>query len=157
MSSFSLKNNLTIDNNRYFNWLNYAGNTRHNVIGLNTSDNLIITPPNDMRINNNTTANVYVNNLSIQNSLHSNTHITLSKNSYLSVNNTNGSSDGFIGLTPSLTTAGSSCILLYGSDHSSSAGTINIYSGTNTSSSLNFYNGTTNSLVISNNVINLKI
>ena len=156
MSSFSLKNNLTIDNNRYFNWLNYAGNTRHNVIGLNTSDNLIITPPNDMRINNNTTANVYINNLSIQNALHSNTHITLSKNSYLSVNNTNGSADGFIGLTPSLTTAGSSCILLYGSDHSSSAGTINIYSGTNTSSSLNFYNGTTNSLVISNNVINLN-
>ena len=85
MSSFSLKNNLTIDNNRYFNWLNYAGNTRHNVIGLNTSDNLIITPPHDMHVNNNTSSNVYINNLSIQHALHSNSAITLSKNSYLSI------------------------------------------------------------------------
>ncbi len=156
MSSFSLKNNLTIDNNRYFNWLNYAGNTRHNVIGLNTSDNLIITPPHDMHVNNNTSSNVYINNLSIQHALHSNSAITLSKNSYLSINNSNGSADGFIGFSSSLITAGSSRILLYGSAHSSSAGTIDIYSGTNTSSSLNFYNGTSNSLVISNNVINLN-
>jgi microcystin-dependent protein len=153
MSSFSLKNNLTIDNNRYFNWLNYAGNTRHNVIGLNTSDNLIITPPHDMHVNNNTSSNVYINNLSIQHALHSNSAITLSKNSYLSVND---SADGFIGFSSSLITTGSSRILLYGSAHSSSAGTIDIYSGTNTSSSLNFYNGTSNSLVISNNVINLN-
>jgi hypothetical protein len=155
MSSFSLKNNLTIDNNKYLGWINYAGNTRYNLIGLNTSNNLIINPPNDLNIDN-TNGNVYINDVYIRNSLYSNSTVTLLKNKFITSNNSEGTADGFFGISSSLTTSGSSRIILYGNDHSSSSGTVNLYSGQNSSSSLNFYNGTTCSLSISNNIINLN-
>ena len=156
MSSFSLKNNLTIDNNRYLGWVNYNGNARYNLIGLNTSNNLIINPPNDLIINNGTNGTVYINNVYVRNSLYSDSTITLLKNKYIASNNSEGSANGFFGVSSSLTTSGSSRILLYGNDHDSSSGTVNIYSGKNTSSSLNFYNDTSCSLSISNNIINLN-
>ena len=156
MSSFSLKNNLTIDNNKYFNWLNYSGHTRYNIIGLNTSDNLIISPPNNIYIQNGTNGNyTFINNLKITDTLTSNTDINISKNKFISTKYTNGSSDGFIGLSSSDTTSGSSRVILYGSNHSFYPGNTHIYSGNNTSSSINFYNGTSNSLAISNNIVSL--
>lgn len=156
MSSFSLKNNLTIDNNKYLSWINHNGNLRYNLIGLNTSNNLIINPPNDLSINNGTNGTVYINNVYVRNSLYSDSTITLLKNKYIASNNSEGSADGFLGISSSLTTSGSSRIILYGNDHGSSSGTVNIYSGQNTNSSLNFYNNTSCSLSISNNIINLN-
>ena len=85
MASFSLKNNLTIDNNKYLNWINRDGNYRYNLIGLNTSNNLIINPPNDLMINNNSNNNVYINNAYINNSLYSNSNITILKNKYIAL------------------------------------------------------------------------
>ena len=154
MASFSLKNNLTIDNNKYLNWINRDGNYRYNLIGLNTSNNLIINPPNDLMINNNSNNNVYINNAYINNSLYSNSNITILKNKYIASNTSQGTSDGFLGISSSLVTTGNSRIVLYGNDSNSSSGTIDIYSGQSTSSSLNFYNSTSCSLSISNNIIN---
>ena len=152
MSSFSLKNNLTIDNNKYLNWLSDAGNTRHNIIGLNTSDNLIISPPNNVYITNATT---FIDSLTVNNNVNINTKLVLQKNNYISTNTTNGASNGFIGISSSLTTTGSARFVLYGNDHATYPGNSHFYSGTN-GSTINFYNGTTNSLTISNNTIHLN-
>ena len=152
MSSFSLKNNLTIDNNKYLNWLNDASNTRHNIIGLNTNDNLIISSPNNVYITN---ASTFIDSLTVNNNVNINTQLVLQKNNYISTNTTNGASNGFIGISSSLTTTGTARFVLYGNDHATYPGNSHFYSGTN-GSAINFYNGTTNSLTINENNINLN-
>jgi len=153
MSSFSLKNNLTVDNNKYISWLNLTGDTRYSVLGVNTNNNLIITSPNDIYLGSNVGSSVYTSNLTITNKLTATNGINLFPNTFMS--NPVTSDSGFIGIAPA--TSGSATVLLYGNSHLTYPGNVYINSSsTITNSSLFLGNGTTNSLSITNGLINLN-
>lgn len=157
-SSWNFKDNLTVDNNKFLKFLDSTGVTKNNIIGLNTESNLYINSAvsGDIYINggSNTKSNTFFHTNSIGNTfittrlavgisntsnIHSN--IALPINSYIGINTTQGTHNGYLGLAASsslLNTSGSR-IIMYGIDNTSGSGQLHMYAGNNTSGHIQFY------------------
>lgn len=157
-SSWNFKDNLTVDNNKFLKFLDSTGVTKNNIIGLNTASNLYIhsAVSGDIYINSgsNTKSNTFFHTNSIGNTFittklavgisntsNINSNIALPINSYIGINTTQGSHNGYLGLAASsslLNTTGSR-ILMYGIDNTSGSGQINLYAGNNTAGHVQIY------------------
>ncbi len=161
----NFKDTLTIDNNKYLKWLDSTGTSRSNVIVLDTDNNVNFKSVfgKDLYINNNSSSNTFLNTsntknvlvssklaVGINNTSNINANLTLASNTFIGINTTQGSNDGFLALSGSsvLDNNNSSRIVLQGINHSDN-GKIKIYSANHTSASINFYNG--------NDSLNLQI
>jgi hypothetical protein len=163
-SHWNFKDNLTIDNSRFLKWLDSTGVTRNNVIGLDSDSNLNINSglgPNgqaDIYLNsNNSGSTTFINKsnsrntiiasklgVGISNTTNMNSTLVLPNNGWIGLNTTQGTSNGYLGLSGSgvLTNTEGSYILLYGNDSTSgNAGNVNIYAGNVTTGSLNLFTG----------------
>ena len=157
-SSWNFKDNLTVDNNKFLKFLDSTGVTKNNVIGLNTASNLYINSAlsGDIYFNSgsNTKSNTFFHTNSIGNTFittklavgitntsNINSNIALPINSYIGINTTQGTHNGYLGLAASsslLNTSGSR-IIMYGIDNTSGSGQINMYAGNNTSGHIQLY------------------
>lgn len=157
-SSWNFKDNLTVDNNKFIKFLDSTGVTKNNVIGLNTASNLYINSAfsGDIYFNSgsNTKSNTFFHTNSIGNTFittklavgisntsNINSNIALPINSYIGLNTTSGSHNGYLGLAASsslLNTTGSR-IIMYGIDNTSGSGQIHMYAGNNTSGHIQLY------------------
>jgi hypothetical protein len=157
-SSWNFKDNLTVDNNKFINFLDSTGITKNNVMGLNTASNLYINSAlsGDIYFNSgsNTKSNTFFHANSIGNTFittrlavgisdtsNINSNIALPINSYIGINTTQGSHVGYLGLAASsslLNTSGSR-IIMYGIDNTYGSGQIHMYAGNNTSGHIQFY------------------
>ncbi len=147
--SFNFKDNLTIDNGKYLKWTNTNGSVRYNLLGL-IDDNFNINAPTSGSLKLNT-SQLYVNNTgggvysaskiiignSVSNNNIQNNYILLPNNSYISTNSTNGSANGYLGLTGGFSPTSGSKILLFGNE---TTGNIHIHSGGSTGS-IKFFSG----------------
>ena len=157
-TSYNFKNNLTIDNNKFLNWLNSVGTGRINILGLNNSNDLFLNSGSgDIYINrsgNSTYINhdnsnpvIIASKLSIGNTDVASifADLTLNKNSFIGLSSSTGSSDGYLGLSASHdldTSNNSSRIMLYGNDTQSNlAGKLNLHAGNHTLGHINMYTG----------------
>jgi hypothetical protein len=158
-TSYNFKDNLTIDNNKYLKWLDATGLTRSNVIALDTLNNLNINSANgDLYLNsNNSGSNTYINvsnesNVLVASNLgvgfstasHVTSNITLVKDGYIGLNTTQGTNDGYLGLSGShaLSVTSGSKLLLYGIDNTvGNSGKIQLYAGNSTSGNIDLYTG----------------
>jgi fibronectin-binding autotransporter adhesin len=158
-SSYNFKDNLTIDNNKYLKWLDITGTSRASIISLDNSNNVNLNSAfgnlflNSQIGNSHTFFNVNQNSgnvivgskMGIGFNTTSNMHsqLTLVNNSFIGLNTTTGSHNGYLGLAGSsslLNTTGSR-IMLYGIDSASNAGDLNLYSGNNANGTINLYTG----------------
>lgn len=158
-SSYNFKDNLTIDNNKYLKWLDITGTSRASIISLDNSNNVNLNSAfgnlflNSQIGNSHTFFNVNQNSgnvivgskMGIGFNTTSNMHsqLTLVNNSFIGLNTTMGSHNGYLGLAGSsslLNTTGSR-IMLYGIDSASNAGDLNLYSGNNANGTINLYTG----------------
>jgi hypothetical protein len=145
-SSWSFKDNLTIDNSKFLKWTD-TQNTPKNIIGVSgihtylndgfTSGNLIINSNGDSTtfLNINSSQNTYIGSklgVGINNtSTNLNTLVTLENNNWISINNSNG--NGYLGIGNQNSGAN---ILLYGNNTTNSTGHLNLYAGTG---NINYY------------------
>jgi hypothetical protein len=169
-TSYNFKDNLTIDNNKYLKWLDVTGTNRSNIIALDMNNNVNLNSASgQIYINsNNSGSNTFINannnsngsvivasKLAIGfNSTSSITaNLTLLNNGFIGVNTTQGTSNGYLGLTGSfqMTNTCGSRILLYGNDHISNSGQVSIYAGNNANGSVNVYTGNDSVKVSINN------
>ena len=159
-ASFNFRDNLTVDNNKYLKWLDSTNTTKNNILALDTNGNLILnSAQRDIYINsNNSGSNTYFNinnsknvlinsNLAvgINNTSNLYANISLPLNSFIGLNSTQGSHSGYLGLagSSSLFNTTGSRIILYGIDATGgNNGSLNLYSGNNTASNIQFYSGT---------------
>jgi hypothetical protein len=151
-SSWNLKDNLTVDNNKFVKFLDSTGITKNNILGLNTASNLYINSAlnGDVYINasgtntrsntffhSNSSGNVFLTTklaVGISNTSNIVSNISLPINSFIGINTTQATHTGYLGFAASsslLNTTGSR-ILLYGIDTGVSSGQINLYAGNNT-------------------------
>jgi hypothetical protein len=151
MSSYSFKDNLTIDNNKYLKWINSTGTSRSNIICLDNSNNINFNSASgDFYINsNNSGSNTFINKsnlnsviigskvgIGISSTDNINGSLTIAKDGFISIN----SSDGSLGLSGglSLDNSSGSRIILYGN---STGGQLNLYGGNSTGGSINLFTG----------------
>lgn len=160
-SSWNLKDNLTVDNNKFVKFLDSTGITKNNILGLNTASNLYINSAlnGDIYVNsseNNTRSNTFFHSNSsgnlflttklavgISNTSNIVSNISLPINSFIGINTTKGTHTGYLGFAASsslLNTTGSR-ILLYGIDTGVSSGQINLYAGNNTGGHVQVFTG----------------
>lgn len=157
-TSFSFKNNLTIDNNKYLNWLNSTGTTRSNIIAVDAGNHVNLNAAQgDIFINSANTAsstflnvgnnsNVYIaSKLGVGFSSVDNVQATVAvaTNGYIGTNTTTGANNGFLGLTAShrLSQSSGSYMLLYGNDTSTHGGKLQLFGGHTTSGSIELFTG----------------
>ncbi len=157
-TSFSFKNNLTIDNGKYLKWLNSTGLTRNDIIGVDNLNNLNINSAqgsvflnsnnsgSNTFLNVNNTSNVIVaSKLGVGFSSTSNisANLTLAKNGYIGVNTTQGSDDGYLGLTGSyaLNSTSGSRMIMYANNNTSGNGQLRLYSGDDNAAYIGLYTG----------------
>jgi hypothetical protein len=161
MSSWNLKDNLTIDNSKFLKFLDATGVTKNNIMGLDLNSHLHINSSNigDIYLNSNTTkSNTFINTynsfgntfissklaVGINSTSNINSNIVLPINGFIGLNSTQGSHSGFLGLAGSsslLNTSGSK-MLLYGVDNTTgNAGQIKLYAGNNIVGNINLYTG----------------
>ncbi len=155
-TSYSFKDNLTINNNRYLKWLDASGMTRSNIIALDTQNNLNINSAiGDIFVNcgatggsntyfnvNNSSSVLVASKLGVGFSTTENitSNITLVKNGYIGVNG----SDGFLGIAGgmALSSTSGSRIQMYGIDNTNgNSGKLSLYAGNTTSGTINMYCG----------------
>jgi hypothetical protein len=151
-SSWNLKNNLTIDNSKYLNWLDSTG-TRNSIIGLDVNSNVNLNSAfgkGDLYINsNNSTGSTFLNfnnnrnvliasrlGVGITNTSNMNTNLVLPANGLIGTN----SSSGFLGLLGSTSTSGSR-VIMYGDATESSGGQLNLHASSVSTGSINFFTG----------------
>jgi hypothetical protein len=158
-SSWNIKDNLTIDNNKYLKFIDSSGVNKNNIIGINTSSNLFINSAvnGDIYVNSNNSGsntflhinnsgNVFLNTklaVGITSTSNIYSNITLPINSFIGLNTTQENHNGFIALAGSsslLNTSGSK-IVLYGINTGVSSGQVNIYAGNNTAGHIQLFTG----------------
>ena len=156
-SSYSFKDNLTIDNNKYLKWLDITGTSRANIISLDNVNNvkinsafgnLVLNSESDnsytfLNVNGNASGVIIGSKIGIgfNTTTNMNSILTLNKNNFIGINTTTGSNDGYLGLsgTSSLNTTGSR-IILYGNESSSSNnGKLNLYAGNTANGTINLF------------------
>lgn len=158
-SSWNIKDNLTIDNNKYLKFIDSSGVTKNNIIGINTSSNLFINSAinGDIYVNSNNSGsntflhinnpgNVFLNSklaVGITNTSNIHSNIVLPINSFIGLNTTQGNHNGFIALAGSSSLLNTSCskIVLYGVDTGISSGQVNIHAGNNTAGHIQLFTG----------------
>lgn len=152
MTSYSFKDNLTIDNNKYLNWLDSSGLNRTSIIGLDVNNNVNLYSANGnvlincetgstshTYINRNNQGNVFVASklgIGIGTTSGMSGDVTIKKNGMITVDG----NDGYLLVGGSTTTAGSSALQLYGNLHPTSRQQIDIVAG-ETSGNINLYTG----------------
>ena len=148
-SSYNFKDNLTIDNNKYLKWLDSTGTSRANVIALNEKNDLVV---NSEVTNSNTffnkgisSGNVFVGTklgIGFNSTSNMSSNLTMNNNSFIGVNTTIGTSDGFLGFSGSFGNDGNgSKIILYGNDNVVHPGNLNLYAGNVSNANINMYVG----------------
>jgi hypothetical protein len=157
--SFSFKDPLSIDNNKYLKWIDSTSTTRQNIIVLDSSNNVRINAVSggSMYLGNNVGVSVYIgsslgNNVVIPSKLGVgfNTDALISGNitlpsdglSYIGTNTSTGTNTGVVGLSGgySLNATHGSRVLLYGAQHTSgNTGNIDLYAAKN--GKINMYTG----------------
>ena len=156
-SSYNFKDNLTIDNNKYLKWLDITGTSRANIISLDNVNNvkinsafgnLVLNSESDssytfLNVNGNVSGVIIGSKIGIgfNTTTNMNAALTLNKNSFIGINTTTGSNDGYLGLsgTSSLNSTGSR-IILYGNESSSSNnGKLNLYAGNTSNGTINLF------------------
>lgn len=145
-SSWNFKNNLTIDNSKYLNWLDPKG-IRNSIIGLDVNSNVNLNSAfgkGDLYINSNSsTGSTFLNfnnirnvliasrlGVGITNTSNMNANLVLPANGFIGTN----SSSGFLGLVGSSSTSGSR-IIMYGD------GQLNLHASSVSTGSINFFTG----------------
>jgi len=152
MSSFSFKDNLTIDNGKYLKWLNSTGTTRINIIALDSSNQVNLNcNGGSMYLNSssgttflnayNTNGNVLVNSklgIGMLTTDNINGNITLIANGYMTVNN----NSGYLGLSGgiNLDNIAGSRIILHGNS-SGNSGQMELFGGNVSDGNIKFYTG----------------
>lgn len=101
--SYSFKDNLAIDNSKYLKWLNTDGFTPHDVIGLDSNNNVNIVSPNSIEMISGV-INVNSTNFSFINNVNFNRNIIISSGNYISSDQVSG---GSLFIKNSLSTIGS--------------------------------------------------
>lgn len=154
-SILNFVDNLSIPINKYLKWITQS--TTANIIGIDSSNNLNLNSGGgDMYINSNNggsntffnvsnNSNVLINSklaVGISNTSNLNANISLPINSFIGINTTQGNHNGYLGLagSSSLDNTTGSRLLLYGIN-GSSPGSINMYTGNNTSGNINLFTG----------------
>ena len=148
-SSYNFKDNLTIDNNKYLKWLDSTGTSRANVIAFNEKNDLVV---NSEVMNSNTffnkgisSGNVFVGTklgIGFNSTSNMSSNLTMNNNSFIGVNTTIGTSDGFLGFSGSFGNDGNgSKIILYGNDNVVHPGNLNLYAGNVSNANINMYVG----------------
>jgi hypothetical protein len=158
-TSYNFKDNLTIDNNKYLKWLDSTGTSRSNIIALDTSNDLHVnSAEGSIYLNsNNSGSSTFINSSNSSNVIvasklgvgfnstsNVSANLTIAKNGYIGVNTTQGTNDGYLGLSGShtLTNTSGSRILLYGVDNTTgNSGKVMIYGGNNTNGSVDIFTG----------------
>ena len=149
-SSYNFKDNLTIDNNKYLKWLDSTGTSRANVIALNEKNDLVVN--SDVTNNSNTffnksisSGNVFIGTklgIGFNSTSNMSSNLTMNNNSFIGVNTTIGTSDGFLGFSGSFGNDGNgSKIILYGNDNVVHPGNLNLYAGNVSNANINMYVG----------------
>lgn len=155
-SSYNFKDNLTIDNNKYLKWLDSTGTSRANIIALNENNDLIVN--SDVTNNSNTFFNIDTGNVFIGTKLgigfnstsNMSSNLTMNNNSFIGVNTTIGTSDGFLGFSGSFGNDGNgSKVILYGNENVFNQGNLNLYAGNVSNGNINMYVG--------NNLLTMQI
>ena len=153
-SSWNFKNNLTIDNSKYLNWLDSTG-VKNNIIGLDVNSNVNINSAfgrGDLYINpNNSTGSTLINFNNTRNVLVAsklgvgvtttsdmNTNLVLPPNGSIGINSSTGS----------LQLINGSRLALYGDETASSGGQLNLHAGNVTTGTINFFTGETKRMEI---------
>jgi len=158
-SSWNFKNNLTIDNSRFLNWLDTSG-AQNNIIGLDVNSNVNLNTANgkgDLYINSNTTTgSTFINfnnsqsvliasnlGVGINNTSNMNANVVLPADSWIGLNTTPGASDGYLALAASslFDNSDGSIMFLYGNETAVSGGQLNLCAGNVTTGSINFFTG----------------
>jgi hypothetical protein len=156
MSSWNLKNNLTIDNGKFLNWTDSSGSYKNNVLGLNSNGNVnLLAGPGTggLYLNPSGSSFMFLGNsggkttivqstlgVGISTTTGLNSTLALPGNGWVGLN----SSSGYLGLSASnnLGNSSGSRVLMYSNgDTSGNAGQVNLYTGNVTSGHLNFYTG----------------
>ena len=157
MSSYNFKDNLTIDNNKYLKWLDITGTSRANIIGLDINNNIKINSDygnmylNSNGINNNFTF-INVNNsngviigsklgVGFSSTENMSCNLTLVKNGIIGINTTQGTSNGYLALSGCSSLINNSKVMLYGNDHLTYPGNVNLYAGNISNGNINMYVG----------------
>lgn len=177
MSSFSFKDNLTIDNNKYIKWLDSTGTSRSNVLTLDSNNNVVLNPSFSdlyinsstgnarqtfLNVNNSTTSNVFIGSkLGVGFSTTSDVvaNLTIVKNGFIGTNTTQGANDGFLGIVAgsSLSNTTGARIVLHGND-TATGGNIHIHTGNGASGRIRFFTGASESSerlqILSNGSVN---
>ena len=149
-SSYNFKDNLTIDNNKYLKWLDSTGTSRANVIALNEKNDLVVN--SDVTNNSNTffnksisSGNVFIGTklgIGFNSTSNMSSNLTMNNNSFIGVNTTIGTSDGFLGFSGSFGNDGNgSKVILYGNDNVVHPGNLNLYAGNVSNANINMYVG----------------
>jgi hypothetical protein len=136
-TSYNFKNIIAIDNSNNLNinsanndiYLNCNNSGSNTFVNVNNSNNVIVASKLGIGFNN--SSNITAN-------------LTLIKNGYIGINTTQGTNDGFLGLSGSHTLSNStgSRMILYGVDNTTgSSGKVMIYSGNTTTGTINMYTG----------------
>ena len=155
--SFSFKDPLTIDNNKYLKWIDSTSTTRQNILVLDNSNHVILNAVSggSVFLGNNLATSIFIgsslgNNVVIPTKIGigftSDTlisgNITLPKDGYIGTNTSTGTNTGFISLSGgyALNNTHGSRILLYGAQQTSgNVGDIHMYSALN--GKINMYTG----------------
>jgi hypothetical protein len=155
-SSYNFKDSLTIDNNKYLKWLDSTGTSRANIIALNEKNDLIV---NSYVTNNSNTfinkdissGNVLIGTklgIGFNSTSNMSCNLTMNNNSFIGVNTTIGTSDGFLGFSGSFGNDGNgSKIILYGNENVVKQGNLELYAGNVSNGNINMYVGS-NSLTM---------
>ena len=168
--NWNFKDNLTIPAEKYLKWIEFTGVSKSNILGMNSSSNVLLNSGNgDIYINcstsNTSTTLINFNNsgntlfntkigVGVSDTSNMMSNITLPKFGWIGINSTQGVHSGYLGLAGSsslLTTTGSN-IILYGVDATGgNSGKVKISSGSNTSGNIELYSGNNLSMQILNN------
>jgi len=149
-SSYNFKDNLTIDNNKYLKWLDSTGTSRANIIALNEKNDLVVN--SDVTNNSNTffnkdisSGNVFIGTklgIGFNSTSNMSCNLTMNNNSFIGVNTTIGTSDGFLGFSGSFGNDGNgSKVILYGNDNVVNKGNLHLYAGNVSNGNINMYVG----------------
>lgn len=174
MSSYSFKDNLTIDNAKYLKWLDSTGTTRTDILTVDSSNNLRInTATGSLYVNcNNAGSHTFVNannpsnvivasNLGVgfSNTANVSSNLTIVKNGIIGVNSSPGQNNGFLALTGAHQNGNDygGTIQLWGNDAASSGGSVIIACGDTSSGSMYFKaGGSIKQQIFANGTINFS-
>lgn len=153
MPSYNFKDNLTVDNNKYLNWMDASGTARKSIIALDASNNVkLMSATGDVFINSDAASpsstyfhignsgNVLVASklgVGVTDTALVTSQVTLAKNSHIG----SVSTDGYVGIGGSntLNNVGGARVLLYGNNAPNQGGSLGLFAGNVTAGSIKLF------------------